>query len=198
MLAKLWRERDRPRWGSHDWVRAWGKRSLLFRVCIQQWIIHFKLKRNGANIHPGAFLSSTLGFEGKYDFLTVGNESFIGRVHIALHDRVNVAGRVCINDGVKLLTASHDVSDSGWPTITSPIVISDYVWIATNAIILPGVCIGRGAVVGAGAVVSKNVVPGSIVVGNPARPVGTTRNDVLDYSPTDRVALFSAWKRCQR
>jgi maltose O-acetyltransferase len=44
-----------------------------------------------------------------------------------------------------------------------PIHIADYAWIATNAIILPGVKIGRGAV-GAGAVVSKDVADYSIVV----------------------------------
>jgi len=43
--------------------------------------------------------------------------------------------------------------------------------IGANATILPGVKIGAKAVVGAGSVVTKNVAPGVVVAGNPARPV---------------------------
>lgn len=52
---------------------------------------------------------------------------------------------------------------------SSPIVIGDDVWIGFGAIVLKGVTIGRGAVVGAGSVVTKDVPPGALVVGNPAR-----------------------------
>lgn len=44
-------------------------------------------------------------------------------------------------------------------------------WVATDAVILPGVTVGEGAIVAAGAVVSKDVPPYTIVAGNPARPV---------------------------
>ena len=43
------------------------------------------------------------------------------------------------------------------------------VWIGFNAIILKGVTIGEGAVVGAGSVVTKDVLPWTVVAGNPAR-----------------------------
>src|SRR2546427_7579923 len=41
--------------------------------------------------------------------------------------------------------------------------------IGTNAVVLPGVTIGKGAIVGAGAVVAEDVPPFSIVAGVPAR-----------------------------
>jgi acetyltransferase-like isoleucine patch superfamily enzyme len=41
--------------------------------------------------------------------------------------------------------------------------------IGSNATILCGITIGEGAMVGAGAVVTKDVPPGALVVGNPAR-----------------------------
>lgn len=53
--------------------------------------------------------------------------------------------------------------------------IEDHAYIGTGAVIKQGrpgapLIIGRGAVVGMGAVVTKNVPPGAVVVGNPARP----------------------------
>lgn len=43
--------------------------------------------------------------------------------------------------------------------------------IGSNSTILPGVRIGRGSLVGAGSVVVRDVPPGSVVAGNPARLV---------------------------
>lgn len=53
--------------------------------------------------------------------------------------------------------------------IALPVTIGKRVWIGGGAIILAGVKIGDGAVIGAGSVVTKDVGPGQIVVGNPAR-----------------------------
>ena len=50
-----------------------------------------------------------------------------------------------------------------------PIVVEDFAWVGANAVILPGVTIGRGSVVAAGAVVTKNVEPDTVVAGVPAR-----------------------------
>lgn len=49
------------------------------------------------------------------------------------------------------------------------IVIEEDAFIGARVTVLPGVTIGRGATVGAGSVVAKDVAPGAIVVGNPAR-----------------------------
>jgi acetyltransferase-like isoleucine patch superfamily enzyme len=50
----------------------------------------------------------------------------------------------------------------------SPVKICDDAWIGAGAIVLRGVTIGEGGVVAAGAVVTKDVLPYSIVAGNPA------------------------------
>jgi acetyltransferase-like isoleucine patch superfamily enzyme len=47
-------------------------------------------------------------------------------------------------------------------------VVEDEVAIGSNATILCGLRIGRGALIGAGAVVTKDVPPGAVVTGNPA------------------------------
>ena len=53
--------------------------------------------------------------------------------------------------------------------------IDDYAYIGTGAVLKQGtsekpLIIGKGAIVGMGAVVTKDVAPGVVVVGNPARP----------------------------
>jgi UDP-2-acetamido-3-amino-2,3-dideoxy-glucuronate N-acetyltransferase len=50
--------------------------------------------------------------------------------------------------------------------------------IGANATLLPGIRVGRQAMIGAGSVVTKDVPPHAIVVGNPARIVGYTGNNV--------------------
>lgn len=52
--------------------------------------------------------------------------------------------------------------------------------VGINSTLLPEVVIGEGALVGAGAVVTKDVPPGTVVVGNPARVVG--RADQLSHA----------------
>ena len=53
------------------------------------------------------------------------------------------------------------------------VMVEDYAWIGSRAIILPGVKIGRGAVVVAGSV--KDVPPMSIEAGMPAKVMGTRK-----------------------
>ncbi len=55
---------------------------------------------------------------------------------------------------------------------TAPVVIGDHVWIGTRALVLKGVTIGDGAVIAAGAVVTRDVPPGAVVAGIPAKVVG--------------------------
>lgn len=53
------------------------------------------------------------------------------------------------------------------------IIVEDGASIGAGAIILPGVRIGRFALIGAGAVVTRDVPAHALVLGNPARQVGS-------------------------
>lgn len=86
-----------------------------------------------------------------------------GRGGITIGNNVNLAPEVMI------LTASHDPDDESFAGIEKPVVVEDYAWLATRALILPGVTIGHHAIVAAGSVVTKDVSPHTIVGGNPAR-----------------------------
>lgn len=50
-----------------------------------------------------------------------------------------------------------------------PVIIEENVWVGFEAIILPGVKIGRGAIVGSKTIVSEDVPPYAVVVGNPGK-----------------------------
>ena len=58
------------------------------------------------------------------------------------------------------------------------VIIEKNASIGANSTILPGIRIGRNVVVGSGAVVTKDVLPGSVVVGAPARVI--QKKDIVD------------------
>jgi acetyltransferase-like isoleucine patch superfamily enzyme len=187
-------KRFRHPMGTANWFRAWARRIRSIPDLVRQYGIQFRLKRRGAVIKNACFIADHSGITGNGTLLSIGEGSFVGRVKIGLHAAVKIGSSVCINDDTELLTASHDVSSPTWDTVSAPIVIEDFAWIAKRCIILPGVTIGSGAVIGAGAVVAKDVGANTIVVGNPARPIQRSRCESLEYSPVEHVALFRAWK----
>jgi acetyltransferase-like isoleucine patch superfamily enzyme len=81
-----------------------------------------------------------------------------------------------------IICGGHDVNHPDFlPLMHIPIVIEDYVWIASRAMILPS-HIRRGAVVGGHALVTKNVGELEIVGGVPAKLIGKRNPDALKYS----------------
>jgi acetyltransferase-like isoleucine patch superfamily enzyme len=193
-LKYLWSHRAKSPVGSREFYRRWGKRVYSFPELCKRNRRRAVLVRKGASIDQSAEIGDII-IEGRVDQLTVGPLSFIGRVHITLHDNVVIGARVCINDSVRIFTASHDVSDPNWNHTLGKVIIEDYVWIGTGAMILPGVRLGIGAVVGAGSVVTKSVEAGSIVVGNPARKTSKKRSNKLSYNPCEFLAANRAWLR---
>ena len=104
----------------------------------------------------------------------------------------NNNGKLIIKNGsilapnVTILTRSHNynINISKIPFdenyTTADVIIDEAVWIGQNAIILPGVHIGKGAVIGAGGVIARSVPEYAICVGNPARIVGYRDNVTFD------------------
>jgi maltose O-acetyltransferase len=192
MIATLFQDRYRPAFGSRIWARYWAKRAfLLHRLVFAELATHRYSRRCGA--FGKRTIVSPSKIEGRLNQLCVGEDCAIGMVEIQLHAAVEIGNCVVINDGCRLLTGTHDVQSPAWELVAKPIVIEDYAWIATGAILLPGVRVGRGAVVGAGAVVTKSVEPLSIVAGSPAKLIGTRGAEEFSYRPSEKVALFEAW-----
>ena len=174
------------------WFVVMVKRSILFFALIHLLIRPVLLRIKGAQIGRLVVLGNSK-IQGKPVNLTIGDQTSLGQCEIALHDTVTIGRCVVINDGAVLLTASHSLSDPQWRHKKGPITVGDYAWIATNAIILPGISIGRGAVVGAGAVVRRDVPEYAVVTGNPATVQSIQRTRTLAYSPVLLNAPFEAW-----
>ena len=84
---------------------------------------------------------------------------------------IRIGHNCLIGPDVGIYTAGHRLQPEGrmLDGYGMPITIGNDVWIGGHATILPGVTIGDGAVVAAGAVVTKDVLPRTLVGGNPAR-----------------------------
>jgi len=91
------------------------------------------------------------------DGVTIEDEVFVGHGVMFINDKFPRA----LDEGGDLQT------EDDWTLL--PIVVEQGASIGSGAVLLGGVRIGAGALVGAGAVVTKDVAPGAIVAGVPAR-----------------------------
>jgi acetyltransferase-like isoleucine patch superfamily enzyme len=139
------------------------------RAVFLRFVINVQ-KGKGSSIHMGLKLYT-------YGHITIGDNSVIDR-DCAFDGRgdITIGNNVNISPEVMILTAYHDPDSETFSGLHKAVVVEDYAWIATRALILPGVTIGRGAVVAAGSVVTKDVAPQTIVGGNPARLIRVRKN----------------------
>jgi acetyltransferase-like isoleucine patch superfamily enzyme len=133
----------------------------------------------GANLETGH--NAVIREENQIgDYLSIWNNSTIdyGCVigdHVRIHCNVYVAQFTTLEDHVFLapgVMIANDPHPLCHLHLNGP-TIQRGARIGINATLLPGVVVGRDALVGAGAVVTKDVPPGAIVVGSPARVIGT-------------------------
>lgn len=104
---------------------------------------------------------------------------------------LEIGDHVSISAQAAIVTADHDHQAADFALRHRRVVIEDRVWIGMRAVILPGVRIGHGAVVAAGAVVTRDVEPGCIVAGIPARRVGQRNPSSMSYELNERPAPFA-------
>lgn len=109
--------------------------------------------------------------------VSIGRGSYVGpRCVLFGMGGLEIGEQVMLAPGVVVSTVEHPHRDTSRPMYEQPrvygaIVIEDDVYVGSNAVVTPGVRIGRGAVVGAGAVVTRDVAPYTLVMGVPAREV---------------------------
>ncbi len=103
---------------------------------------------------------------------------------------ITIGDDVVFGHRVALYTSDHDPDDEAFSRRNAPIVIEERAFVASQAIILKGVRLGRGAVVAAGAVVTRDVPPYTIVAGNPARVVREREAREFTYRQTGRPLFY--------
>jgi len=132
----------------------------------------FWLEIFGAKIEGTPFVHQKARIQIPWN-LTLRDRSCLG-------DRANAysLGEIELGEGstvaqeAYLCTGTHDFGHPALCLQVAKITVEPDAFIGARAFILPGVVVGERAVVGACAVVTKDVAPGVVVAGNPAREIG--------------------------
>lgn len=127
----------------------------------------------GRNFCVFSYLAKVELYVGPGARLEIGDDTFVNNgtslsasAHIRIGSRVNIAPHCTIIDN-----DFHGTVDRDGPPKVAPIVIEDDAWLGTRVTVLKGVTIGRGSVIASGAVVTKDVPPGVLAGGVPARVI---------------------------
>ena len=108
--------------------------------------------------------------------ISVGAGAYLNRGTVLDATVSIVVGRdVAMGPGCYITDHDHGSDPTapplGQPMVSRPTRIGDRAWLGAHVVVLKGVTVGEGAVVGAGSVVTKDVPPGVLAVGCPARVV---------------------------
>ena len=156
-------------------------------------------------IGSGVFIGPQSQIQGWYrgtcrigNHVWIGPQSYFDARDLVLEDYVGWG------PGAKVLGSEHTALPIDVPIIQTdlrmkPVRICEWADIGTNAVILPGVTVGRGAIVGAGAVVTHDVAPMTVVAGVPARPIRSRQESELrssdDQSSQGEQERTGSWTR---
>jgi len=126
-------------------------------------------------IGDGVVIGEQAFLQGRFDGrCVIGDHAWIGpQAYFDARDLV-LGEYVGWGPGARVLGSQHTGVSGDVPVIQTdlriePVRVEAWADVGVNAVLLPGVTVGRGAIVGAGAVVTQDVAPFSIVVGVPAR-----------------------------
>ncbi len=131
--------------------------------------------RIGDDVKIGAFVEIQKG-------ASVGNRCKVSS-HTFICEGVTIEDEVFIGHGVIFINDRYPRATNGdgsmqteadWSCV--PTTVKCRASIGSGATILCGVTIGEGATIGAGSVVTKDVPPGAVVAGNPARVLRRAAN----------------------
>jgi acetyltransferase-like isoleucine patch superfamily enzyme len=178
-----------------DYLLELYQRNLLGEDKFAQMMRRVIIKAVARRCGDGLIVGSQVGFK-HLETLQIGNTCFIGAgayIQGRFDGRCVIGNNVWIGPGAyfdardlvlgdyvgwgpgaKVLGSAHTGIPADVPIVRTdleikPVRVGAEADIGTNAVLLPGVTVGKGAIVGAGAVVTHDVPPFAIVAGVPAR-----------------------------
>lgn len=122
--------------------------------------------------------------------LVIGEHTTINpHCYLDARNGIRIGNNVNIAHNTKIYTLGHDINSPDLPLVGAEVDIEDDAFVFSNAIIMPGVKIGRGAVVFPGSVVVKDVLPFTVVGGNPARCIKERKQ--IEFAKTNYDYWFA-------
>jgi len=125
----------------------------------------------GTLLEPGCWI--TMSREAR---IAIGRGCFLNRgVMLAANERIEIGDHVMFANGCFVGDADHRYDDPNvpitWQGFASrgPVVIGSNCWFGVNCVVTGGVEIGERAVIGANSVVTRDIPPGTIAAGTPAK-----------------------------
>ncbi|KAF0284754.1 acetyltransferase [Spiribacter roseus] len=167
--------RGARKWSGREQIGRilWGVATPLFRLSLRPlwgWR-RILLRALGAKVGRDVHVYPTARITMPWN-LTLNEGCAVGdRAILYALGPITIGERATVSQGAHLCAGTHDLSRPDRPLVKPPIVIGPDAWVAADAFVGPSVTIGEGAVVGACAVVMKDIEPGHVVVGNPAKSI---------------------------
>ncbi len=144
-------------------------------------------------IMRGAYVCSYVSNAVPGEGIALGPGCWVGVGAVLASGRggLTLGRNVLIGPRAVLVTGDHDFRRTDLAALDQeylgrPIAVGDDVWIGAGATVLGGVRVGDRAVVAAGAVVTRDVAPGAVVGGVPARPLESAEKAAGLASRPDR------------
>jgi putative colanic acid biosynthesis acetyltransferase WcaF len=153
------------------WDYAWALTCRWTPKPFNAWRL-LVLRLFGAEIHGSPFVHQRARITQPRNLVLHHRACLGDRAHCYTLGRIVVHEEATVAQEAYLCTGTHDFATPHLPLQTAPIVVGRGVFVGARAFVLPGVTLGAHCLVGAMAVVTRDVAPGVIVTGNPARPCG--------------------------
>ena len=124
--------------------------------------------------------------------LEVGDDVFFNRgVFLDTKGGVTIGDATAFAEWVAVFSHGHSEADHAVRSY-APVVVGAYVKIYSDVIILPGVTVGAEAIVAARSLVNRDVEPGMLVAGIPAKPLRERASEGRHGEQLDHVWLAEA------
>lgn len=155
-------------------VQLWWFVHATFFTCSPQFAYGFRrwlLRCFGARVGSGVIIRPTVTVTYPWK-VSLGDNAWIGD-DVVLYSlgEIEIGANAVVSQRSYLCASDHEYTEPDFPIRAFKITVGEQAWIAADVFIAPGVTIGAGSVIGARSSVFKDMPPGMVCFGYPAKPV---------------------------